>query len=1544
MSSQFVFNPFTGNFDIAGTSTTVTSGGASPSASFITVSAESGLTNERRLTGTSNQIILTDNGANSTLNLALPQDIATGSSPQFTGLNLSGLASGRVVITNGVSNLNASSITSTELAFLSGVSSNLQTQLNTLNSSVTGVVPVIRGGTGLSSVTSSGLLIGNGDSTLIILTPGTEGQVLKILGGSPVWGTITTGGSGSGSVTSVGFVSPGEFTVTNSPITTSGDIVLSWNSQSSGLVLASPATGAGTPYFRTLTAPEIPALDASKITSGILGIPRGGTGLASITSSGLLVGNGTGTLIVLAPGTEGQVLTITGGSPTWGATPASSGSVSSVGLVAPQEFTVSNSPITSAGNLTLTWASESSGLVLASPASGAGSPTFRALTAPEIPALDASKLTSGILSVPRGGTGFASVTPSGIIYGNGTGALLATSVGSNGFVLSSNNGTPIWVQPATGTVSYVRLTMPSQFSTAGSPVTSSGAINVSWNVVSDFTVLAGPSPGGEGGAAPSFRLLTALDIPSLDTSKLTSGTLGVGRGGTGFSSATPSGIIYGNGTGALLVTEAGANGQVLSSVNGIPTWTQPSTGSGTVTSVSLVTPQDFSVSGSPVTNSGTLSFVWTSQASGLVLASPASGAGTPTFRTLTPPEIPSIDTSKLTSGVLGVPRGGTGFSSAAPSGILYGDGTNSLKVLSPGTNGQVLSIVAGTPTWTQPATGSGTVSSVELAVPQEFTISGSPVTSAGTLTLNWASEASGLVLASPASGAGTPYFRALTPPEIPALDASKLTSGILGVLRGGTGVSSITASGLLIGNDTNPIVSLAPGTNGQFLVMVGNAPTWATNTSTGTVTSVGLTAPQEFSVAGSPVTSAGTLALTWGSQASGLVLASPVTGAGTPTFRSLTAPEIPSLDASKLTSGILTVPRGGTGIASATASGLIYGNGTGVFQVLSPGSNGQVLSLTGGTPTWITDVGTGTVTYVRLSMPSQFTTTGNPVTSSGAINVSWNVVSDFTVFAGPSPGGEGGAAPSFRLLTALDIPSLDTSKLTSGTLGVARGGTGVSSITSSGLLIGNGTGALVVLSPGAEGQILKIVGNSPAWATNTATGTVGSVGLSLPSDFTISNSPVTTSGTLTGVWAQQASAMVLAGPSASASGTPSFRALVAADIPSLDASKITSGIIGVPRGGTGLASVTGSGLLLGNGTSALTVLAPGSESQILSIVGGTPSWRQLGDGTRWVWEEVPAGAVNGVNTTFTLVETPNPTTSVALYKNGLFQQPGASNDYTISGTTITFNAGNIPQTNDIIVCNYATYSSVISGYNPSTDSTLGTLRVWFEFGDPTTLFKDTARTVAVAADGDKIQGVTDLSGLGNHFTQATSGNAPTYKTNQIGGVSAALFTRANSEYLTGPSFKCAPPFTIYLCTKLASAVTATRYPLSSAVTNGISWYYGSTHIMGFDQAATVAVYGPGVAGVTPAVTPGVFFIETLCFNGTNLRRYWDGVLVETANGAAGATWSAAATWSIGWRQDTSNGYYDGHIASLRMFDGVCHTGRQILDNVKDMYNRLRTRI
>jgi hypothetical protein len=97
----------------------------------------------------------------------------------------------------------------------------------------------------------------------------------------------------------------------------------------------------------------------------------------------------------------------------------------------------------------------------------------------------------------------------------------------------------------------------------------------------------------------------------------------------------------GNATFAGKVT-AGTAGLCIGT-NCVTTLTQ-----GTVTSVGLSMPAIFSVSGSPVTNSGTLTASWVAQNAHLVFAGPSSGsAAAPTFRTLVGADLPTPSASTL---------------------------------------------------------------------------------------------------------------------------------------------------------------------------------------------------------------------------------------------------------------------------------------------------------------------------------------------------------------------------------------------------------------------------------------------------------------------------------------------------------------------------------------------------------------------------------------------------------------------------------------------------------------------------------------------------------------------------------------------------------------------------------------------------------------------------------------------------------------------------------------------------------------------------------
>lgn len=71
----------------------------------------------------------------------------------------------------------------------------------------------------------------------------------------------------------------------------------------------------------------------------------------------------------------------------------------------------------------------------------------------------------------------------------------------------------------------------------------------------------------------------------------------------------------------------------------------------------------------------------------------------------------------------------------------------------------------------------------------------------------------------------------------------------------------------------------------------------------------------------------------------------------------------------------------------------------------------------------------------------------------------------------------------------------------------------------------------------------------------------------------------------------------------------------------------------------------------------------------------------------FVFGETPGGAVNGSNAAFTCAQAPTAGTQ-RVYKNGIRQNVGAGLDYTFATLTITFLAGNIPQTGDILLVDY----------------------------------------------------------------------------------------------------------------------------------------------------------------------------------------------------------------------------------------------------------------
>ncbi len=115
-----------------------------------------------------------------------------------------------------------------------------------------------------------------------------------------------------------------------------------------------------------------------------------------------------------------------------------------------------------------------------------------------------------------------------------------------------------------------------------------------------------------------------------------------------------------------------------------------------------------------------------------------------------------------------------------------------------------------------------------------------------------------------------------------------------------------------------------------------------------------------------------------------------------------------------------------------------------------------------------------------------------------------------------------------------------------------------------------------------------------------------------------------------------------------------------------------------------LATLTGANILVGNGSNVATSVTM-SGDVTLDNAGVATVASDIVKDADIVTREVPGGAINSSNTAFTLANTPV-AGSEQVYLNGQLQQSGGGNDYTISGTAITYLAA--PDTGSVLLVTY----------------------------------------------------------------------------------------------------------------------------------------------------------------------------------------------------------------------------------------------------------------
>ena len=254
-----------------------------------------------------------------------------------------------------------------------------------LPASLTIPLPVSQGGTGATSLTDGGLLVGNGTSPVAALSVGAAGRVLTGTGADPAFSaTPTLGVAGA----------------------TLGTLALAGNT--SGTVTLQPQAAAGTYNFNLPTGAGTsgqPLLSggggSTAQTYGTLSVGAGGTGLTSYTTGDVLYASGSATLAGLADVAAGSYLRSGGvaAAPVWSTT------------TLPNSATTGDLLYASASNVYSNLADVATGQVLVSGGVGvapawSASPTLStSLTCPTVQGSTSSAGDLNLLSTSHGTKG-----------------------------------------------------------------------------------------------------------------------------------------------------------------------------------------------------------------------------------------------------------------------------------------------------------------------------------------------------------------------------------------------------------------------------------------------------------------------------------------------------------------------------------------------------------------------------------------------------------------------------------------------------------------------------------------------------------------------------------------------------------------------------------------------------------------------------------------------------------------------------------------------------------------------------------------------------------------------------------------------------------------------------------------------------------------------------------------------------------------------------------------------------------------------------------
>ena len=655
----------------------------------------------------------------------------------------------------------------------------------------TGTLAVARGGTGIGSYAIGDLIYASGATTLSTLSDVATGNALISggVGSAPTWGKIgltthisgtlavSNGGTGqNSSLTQYGVVYAG--TTSSMSVTgagTTGQILVATTGNAPSWSSTIPLTAGVTSFSGDATG-LTPATSTTGDISlgGTLNVSHGGTGATTLT--GYVKGTGTAALTASStiPNTDitglgtmstqnANSVAITGGTGTFSSVTLTNGTISATPNnatdIANKEYvdsvasglnfhqacnyattvdlgTVNYSNGTGGVGATLTNAGTQATLVI-------DGHTFTATDVTNAVRILVKNETNAAYN------GVYVLTNQGSISTNwsmiratdyDTSGIGTNEIDAGDFILvlaGTSNANTSWVQQTplpiivgTTGIAFTQFAAPVLYS-AG---TGLNLVGNTFNI-SNTTVTA--NSYGSSTAIPSFivnaqgQLTVAADNAviapagtltgtTLASNVVSSSLTSVGTIGTGVWQGTTIATAYG-GTGLTSFTSGGA--VYATSTSALTTGTLPITAGGTgITSFGTGVQTAL---GQNVTGSG-----------GIVLATSPTlttpDLGTPSAATLT--NATGLPLTTGVTGTLGATNGGTGQSTYTTGDILYASATNTLSKLAAGTNGYVLTMVAGVPAWAADTSGVTSISFGSTGLTPSTATTGA-VTVAGTLAL-----------------------------------------------------------------------------------------------------------------------------------------------------------------------------------------------------------------------------------------------------------------------------------------------------------------------------------------------------------------------------------------------------------------------------------------------------------------------------------------------------------------------------------------------------------------------------------------------------------------------------------------------------------------------------------------------------------------------------------------------------------------------------------------------------------------------------------------